>query len=105
MVRAETKNTRITGLDTNHCIHFGASNMNSILAYMWTKIQFEKQNSPQSDPILIRQLKKNCSLIIAGICIALNYSGKHKRTMITRGIKLTGEQLAAIELNATRSLF
>jgi len=35
---------------------------------------------------------------IAGICIALNYWGKHKRKMAIRGIKLTGKQPAAPEL-------
>jgi len=35
---------------------------------------------------------------VAGICIALNYWGKHKRKMVIRGIKLTGKQPAATEL-------
>jgi len=36
---------------------------------------------------------------VAVDCIALNYSGKHKRKMAIRGIKLTGKQPAAIELH------
>ena len=33
-----------------------------------------------------------------GICIALNYLGKHKRKMVIWGVELAGKQPAAIEL-------
>jgi len=35
---------------------------------------------------------------VTGICIALNYLGKHKKNMVIRSTELTGEQPAAIEL-------
>ena len=35
---------------------------------------------------------------VVGICIALNYLGKHKRKMVIWGVKLAGKQPAAIEL-------
>jgi len=35
---------------------------------------------------------------VAGICITLNYSGKQKRNMVIRSIKVTGQQPAGIKL-------
>jgi len=34
---------------------------------------------------------------VIGICIVLNYEGKHKRKMVFWGVKLTGKQPATIK--------